>query len=99
MFGDSLRLIVFDRIPWARPDIAHSVRKKNFGGANYDNALVRAKLKQAFGRLIRSERDSGVFVILQPLPSRLYSAFPVGVSIETMGLKDACLTIKKYQNR
>ena len=92
--GESLRLIVFDRMPWTRPDIVHSVRRKHFGKTAYDNALVRAKIKQAFGRLIRSENDSGVFVILQPLPSRMQSAFPEGVSVETMRLKDACDAIK-----
>lgn len=28
--GDSLRLIVFDRVPWPRPDILHKARKSAF---------------------------------------------------------------------
>jgi hypothetical protein len=32
--GRSLRLIVFDRVPWPRPDILHIARRrKHFGGA------------------------------------------------------------------
>ena len=30
--GRSLRLIVFDRVPWPRPDILHKARKARFGG-------------------------------------------------------------------
>ena len=31
--GRSLRLLVFDRVPWPRPDILHRARKPVFGGA------------------------------------------------------------------
>ncbi len=31
--GRSLRLIVFDRVPWPRPDILHKARRARFGGA------------------------------------------------------------------
>ncbi len=31
--GRSLRLIVFDRVPWPRPDIVHKARRQAFGGA------------------------------------------------------------------
>jgi ATP-dependent DNA helicase DinG len=30
--GRALRLIVFDRVPWPRPDIPHRARKRAFGG-------------------------------------------------------------------
>ncbi len=30
--GRSLRLIVFDRVPWPRPDILHKARRAEFGG-------------------------------------------------------------------
>ncbi len=88
--GRSLRLIVFDRVPWPRPDILHKARKAAFGGARYDDMLTRLRLKQAFGRLIRRASDSGVFVLLDPaFPSRLHGAFPEGVVPERVGLKDA----------
>src|SRR5262249_30327196 len=33
--GRSLRLIVFDRVPWPRPDILHKARRSAFGGRLY----------------------------------------------------------------
>jgi ATP-dependent DNA helicase DinG len=88
--GRSLRLIVFDRVPWPRPDILHKARRAAFGGARYDDMLTRLRLKQAFGRLVRRADDSGVFVLLDAmLPSRLAGAFPQGVAIERIGLAEA----------
>jgi len=88
--GRSLRLIVFDRVPWPRPDILHKARRAAFGGARYDDMITRLRLKQAFGRLVRRGDDSGVFVLLDPaMPSRLAGAFPAGVTLERLGLKEA----------
>jgi ATP-dependent DNA helicase DinG len=88
--GRSLRLIVFDRVPWPRPDILHKARRQEFGFQRYDDRLTRLRLRQAFGRLIRRADDSGVFVLLdRAMPSRLLGAFPEGVPIERLGLKDA----------
>lgn len=88
--GRSLRLIVFDRVPWPRPDILHKARRDVFGGSRYDDMLARLRLKQAFGRLVRRADDMGVFVLLDPaMPSRLAGAFPEGVSIERVGLAEA----------
>ena len=84
--GRSLRLIVFDRMPWPRPDLKHKARKKAFGGSRYDDKLTRLKLKQAYGRLLRREDDFGVFVLLDSMmPSRLASAFPPEVEIQRPG--------------
>ncbi len=95
--GRSLRLLVFDRIPWPRPDIKHKARKKAFGGAKYDDKLTRLKLKQAYGRLLRREDDFGVFVMLDSmLPSRLASAFPPEVEIHRLGLKDAISLTRNF---
>ena len=93
--GDSLRMIVFERVPWTRPDILHKARRKHFG-AGYDDALVSARLKQAFGRLIRRGTDRGVFVMLQPLPSRFHNAFPEGVEIIKQGLSDTLKDISEF---
>ena len=88
--GPSLRLIVFDRVPWPRPDILHRARKAQFGGRAYDDMLTRLRLKQAFGRLVRRADDKGVFVMLDPMmPSRLAGAFPEGVEVQRTGLKEA----------
>ncbi len=88
--GQSLRLVVFDRVPWPRPDILHRARKAVFGKAAYDDMLTRLKLKQAYGRLMRSAQDAGIFVLLDArLPTRLTTAFPPDVEVKRIGLAEA----------
>ena len=88
--GRSLRLVVFDRVPWPRPTILHRARKQAFGGTAYDDRLTRLRLKQAYGRLVRRADDHGVFVMLDSrTPTRLLGAFPEGVDIQRVGLADA----------
>ena len=88
--GRSLRLIVFDRVPWPRPDIVHRARRRAFGGSAYDEMLARLRLRQAYGRLVRRASDRGAFVMLdRALPSRLARAFPPGVALERVGLAEA----------
>ncbi len=95
--GRSLRLIVFDRVPWPRPNIMHNTRKKVFGGRAYEEMLTRLRLKQAYGRLIRRTDDTGVFVMLdRALPSRLLGAFPEGVLVERLGLRDAIAKTRSF---
>ena len=95
--GRSLRLIAFDRVPWPRPTILHKARRSEFGRKEYDDMITGLKLKQAYGRLIRTSQDKGVFVLLDSmLPSRLHSAFPEGVEIEKCGLSDAVKQIKEF---
>jgi ATP-dependent DNA helicase DinG len=95
--GRSLRLVVFDRVPWPRPDILHKARRTAFGKKGYDDAVTRLRLKQAFGRLIRRATDRGVFVLLDPMmPSRLRGAFPPGVEYLRVGLKDAVETVRAF---
>jgi ATP-dependent DNA helicase DinG len=95
--GRSLRLIVFDRVPWPRPDILHKARKAHFGGVAYDDMITRLRLKQAFGRLVRRADDRGVFVLLDPMmPSRLAGAFPEGVALRRVGLAEAVAGTKDF---
>ena len=94
--GRALRLIAFDRVPWPRPDIIHKARRDVFGGRAYDERLTRLKLRQAYGRLIRRADDRGVFVLLDPLPSRLLDAFPPEVTAERVGLADAVAAVKSF---
>ncbi len=97
--GRSLRLIVFDRVPWPRPTILHKARRAHFGGRGYDESLTRLRLKQAFGRLVRGRDDHGVFVILDAAtPSRLLSAFPPGVGVERLPLADAAARTGEFLN-
>jgi ATP-dependent DNA helicase DinG len=88
--GRSLRLIVFDRVPWPRPDLLHKARRAAFGKQAYDDMITRLKLKQAYGRLLRRADDHGVFVMLDAmLPSRLLDAFPPDVEVRRVGLAEA----------
>ena len=95
--GESLRLIVFDRVPWPRPTILHKARREQFGGREYDEMFTRLKLKQAFGRLIRRADDKGVFVMLDPmLPTRLQSAFPASVQVQKTGLAEVSAAVQEF---
>ena len=97
--GNSLRLIVQDRVPWGQPTILERARRKAFGGASWQDMIVRLRLRQAFGRLIRRKTDRGVFVILDNrLASRFKTAFPDEVEIERMGLVDAIDAVKQFTN-
>ncbi len=97
--GRSLRLIVFDRVPWPRPSILHKARKAEFGGAKYDDMLTRLRLKQAYGRLIRRGDDRGVFVMLDSaMPTRLLDAFPDEVEVQRVGLADAVSVTRDFLN-
>ncbi|WP_343866241.1 ATP-dependent DNA helicase [Caenispirillum bisanense] len=98
--GQSLRLAVFDRVPWPRPDILHKARRAHFGGKAYDDMIARLRLKQAFGRLVRRADDRGVFVLLDPMmPTRLLGAFPEGVTVERVGLAQAVAATRAFFGR
>ena len=93
--GRSLRILAFDRVPWPRPDLLHKARREKFGGSSaggrgYDDALARARMAQAFGRLIRRADDKGVFVMLDAAcPTRLFAGLPPGTEVLRMGLAEA----------
>ncbi len=85
--GNSLRLVVMERVPWPRPTVLHAARRMAGGGSAYDDRVVRARLAQAFGRLIRRDNDHGIFVILSAaMPSRLLSAFPPACPVRRVPL-------------
>ncbi|HKR93569.1 helicase C-terminal domain-containing protein, partial [Novosphingobium sp.] len=88
--GHSLRLVVMEQVPWPRPSILHRARRLANGGGAYDDTIIRARLAQAFGRLIRSREDHGYFVVLSSaFPSRLLGAFPTGTPIRRISLEEA----------
>jgi ATP-dependent DNA helicase DinG len=94
--GHSLRLVVMEQVPWPKPSILHRARRMAdpAGGQAYDDRLIRARLAQAFGRLIRSREDHGHFVVLSPaFPSRLLSAFPPSVPVRRVTLDEALLRV------
>ena len=92
--GESLRLVVMEGVPWPRPTVLHAARKAAGGGSLFDDRIVRARLRQAFGRLIRSADDRGHFVLLgAATPSRLLDAFPGGVPVLRVTLDEAIARI------
>jgi ATP-dependent DNA helicase DinG len=98
--GESLRLVVMERVPWPRPTVLHAARRMAGGGSAYDDRVVRARLAQAFGRLIRRQGDTGVFVILSAaMPSRLLPAFPAGVPVSRVPLDVAIARVEQRLTR
>ena len=94
--GESLRLVLMERVPWPRPTVLHAARRMSGGGSAYDDRVVRARLAQAFGRLIRRQGDCGVFVILSAaMPSRLLAAFPPDVPIRRVPLDQAIARVEE----
>ena len=98
--GRALRLVVFEKVPWPRPDILHRERRIHLSGGDpkgYDDRIARLRLRQAFGRLIRRATDRGVFVLLdRQTPSRLLSAFPAGVAVRRVGLAEAVAETRAF---
>ncbi len=94
--GRSLRCVVMEQVPWPRPDILHKARRAASGGGAYDDRIIRARLAQAFGRLIRNKDDAGHFVVLSAaFPSRLLSAFPQGTPVTRLTLDEALERVKR----
>ena len=88
--GPSLRLMVMERVPWPVPSILERARKAAFGGQAWTDMMVRLRLRQAFGRLIRRAGDRGVFIMLDSrMASRFLTAFPQGAPVRRMGLAQA----------
>ncbi|MBX3356997.1 MAG: hypothetical protein KF745_01080 [Phycisphaeraceae bacterium] len=96
--GRSLRNVIITRLPFDPPERplteARLDRIKSRGGNSFmEESLPRAiiRFKQGFGRLIRSQTDSGRVVVLDPRImtaryGRLFlEALPEGVAIETVG--------------
>jgi ATP-dependent DNA helicase DinG len=100
--GESLRLVVMEGVPWVKPSVLHAARRMaaaqasganggyGGGGKSYDDDLVRTRLAQAFGRLIRRAGDHGQFVMLSgAMPTRLLNAFPPQTPIHRVSLEEA----------
>jgi ATP-dependent DNA helicase DinG len=98
--GNALRLVVFERTPWPRPDILHRARRTHLSEGrpkDYDDAIVRLRLRQAFGRLIRRGDDRGVFVLLdRQAPGRVFTAFPAEAPIIRSGLAATAAAIRAF---
>jgi len=96
--GESLRCVVMEQVPWPKPSILHRARRAAAPQTSpaerpaqaFDDRIIRARLAQAFGRLIRSPTDRGHFIVLSPaFPTRLLGAFPEGTPVLRVTLEDA----------
>lgn len=97
--GDDLQAVVIEKLPFDVPTELRRRRDLRLRAAGED-PFARASLgrmllhlKQMAGRLIRSETDRGMVVIVDARPDRGYfrrlaDAFPDGVAIERAGLED-----------
>ncbi len=95
--GHSLRLVVMEGVPWSKPTVLHAARKLAADGSDYDDRQIRARLAQAFGRLIRRRDDFGQFVLLSSaVPSRLLNAFPEGTPIRRVTLDEAADAVRNF---
>jgi len=94
--GHSLRLVVMEGVPWPRPTVLHAARRVVGGGTAFDDRVVRSRLAQAFGRLLRRQGDRGMFVLLSAAtPSRLLNAFPAGTPIRRLSLDEAIAAVRE----
>lgn len=71
--GEKLSCVIIDKLPFSVPDDPITEARNKFieecgGNAFYQYSLPEAviALKQGFGRLIRSKKDTGVVMILDP---------------------------------
>jgi len=67
--GSALRLVVIDKLPFAQPTPVEQARSAEAGPRAFIELCVpevTLRLKQGFGRLIRTRHDYGVVAILDP---------------------------------
>ena len=71
--GDPLRMVLIDRLPFAVPDdplvaarCARIESRNKSAFATYQVPQAILRLKQGFGRLVRTKQDKGVVVLLDP---------------------------------
>lgn len=94
--GKSLRLVVCDKLPRSVPSHLFKERVKHFGG-QYSMRQVRMALKQAFGRLLRTETDKGVFVILDSrINAGELKAFPPETKVVRCTLDEAVMLLEDF---
>ncbi|WP_244835418.1 helicase C-terminal domain-containing protein [Clostridium sp. BJN0001] len=67
--GDALNVVILDKLPNYSPEYpilkaVTTYKNKSYQSFNYPNLCI--KMKQIYGRLIRSDLDYGYFIVLDP---------------------------------
>ncbi|OJG83017.1 exonuclease, DNA polymerase III, epsilon subunit [Enterococcus ratti] len=107
--GDALQIVIVTRLPFDNP-LRPMVKARNAylesEGINpfYQEALPKAalKLRQALGRLIRSEEDKGILLILDrrflsaKYSTRIIQALPKKLTIKEEPITDICQKIHVF---
>lgn len=107
--GKSLSVIVVTRLPFESPDrpfvkAKHYWMKKNHLNPFYVDTLPKAtlRLKQGLGRLVRSETDKGVFIVLDErlvhsnFGKQMQRSLPNGVRIEEIAENQMEEELRKF---
>lgn len=107
--GESLKIVIVTRLPFDSPELPTvKMRHKELLTHNQNpfiqDTLPRAvlRMKQGFGRLIRSEKDKGILIILDSryVDSSYASVFqqslPSGVKIEQLPLEVISESINEF---
>ena len=110
--GDALQIVVVTRLPFDNP-LRPMVKARNAylesEGLNpfYQESVPKAalKLRQALGRLIRSEKDRGVLLILDrrllsaKYGARIIQALPKKITIKEDSMEEICHDIHHFLNK
>ncbi len=100
--GDCVSLLVIPRLPFPRPDARKERERESYATLRaYIQAVVipemQIKLKQGFGRAIRTETDTCVIAILddRASPGRRYHAY-VTEALPEMPVTDSLRDVKNF---
>ncbi|WP_080146565.1 helicase C-terminal domain-containing protein [Marinilactibacillus piezotolerans] len=107
--GDALKVVIVTRLPFDSPELPSVKRRHMEMTAARQNPFVEdtlpravLRMKQGFGRLIRSNQDKGVFIVLDPrfIESSYASVFkqilPDNVPIERREIEELTHEMKNF---
>ena len=91
--GHALRLVVLDKLPFEAPSPMGEALERAAGARSFDNVrmpTMLVTLKQAVGRLIRTQTDRGVIAVLDSRirgqwPTRIFESLPDAPNTASIG--------------
>ena len=97
--GSALQAVVIEKLPFEVPSELRRRREQRVRGEGgdaferYTLGVMLLNLKQMIGRLVRSEEDRGLVVVVDARPDRAYfqrlgAALPPGCTVERAGRRD-----------